>query len=919
MINKIINNKSKLLTENYFELQKHLESIYGNKTTILIEIGSFYEIYEAEIGTAKEIAKILNIAITKKNKSIPETNEKNPLLCGIPSLALDKHLEKLISENEWNIVLIKQKSLGANPERYLEKIISPGTKTEFLNDDYNFIACLYLEKNSDEIYYGGLTLIDVSIGNVLTYESYGTKEDVNYALDNFRSIISKYSVSELIVVSEDAIEFDIKTHFKTYKDVKKELNIAYQNELFKKSFKLESFLSPIEELNLELKPNVANSLSILLTFILEHNYHLAEHLNLPKIIDDKKYLYLGNNALEQLNIINTNVSLEKMINKGISAIGRRFIKEQLLNPLRDINILNDRFNKTIELLHNDVDYKSKLKKIYDIERIGRKIVTDKIIPSEIYNLYKTIKEIEDINKTLPDELKEDFDFSVLKNLEDIFKIEKMQFLTLNNISDSFIKEGVSKDLDKTMEQLNVIRAEFLDIAKKIKDDIESFKDIGYSETEGYYIELTKKRYESLNVTYDKKVLKNSIKIYPFDTDKIVSLEVKMINLTKEIFINEMEKIKDLDISKFSLFIGHLEFYLNNVELIKKYNYKIPELIDKEAFIDFKNIRHPIIERFEHNGVYISNDVCLGKFNPEYNEDIMQGENEVRGLMLYGLNSAGKTSLSKAIGIAIIMAQSGFPVAGDCRFSIFNNLFTRIKGEDDLEKGLSTFAVEMIEVKNILNRADDKTFVLGDEISHGTETTSGLSIVSATVLELIEKKSLFIFSTHLHQLRKIEEFNKESLIKDVHLSVIYNEIEDELIYDRRLKAGSGSSLYGLEFAKYLKLPNSFLKKAYEIRNKLAEDLNESELLVKNKRSKYNVNHIITCCEICKEPAEDVHHILEQQHSVNGFIGEIRKNHKYNLVNLCKKHHKEVHDGSLIIKGYIKTSKGIKLDAEHRKLV
>lgn len=917
MINEIINNKNKLLTENYFELQRHMNSIYGNKTTILIEIGSFYEIYESEVGTAKEIAKILNIAITKKNKNIEETTEKNPLLCGIPSLALDKHLEKLVNENEWNIVIIKQKGIGSNIERYLEKIISPGTKTEFLNDDYNFIASLFLEKNSDEIYYGGLSLLDVSIGNVLMYESYGTKEDVLYALDNFKSIISRYNVSELIITADEPLEFNFKTHFKEFKDVKKELNLTYQNELFKKAFKLESFLSPIEELDLELKPNIANSLSVLLTFILEHNYQLTENLQLPKTIDDEKYLYLGNNALEQLNIINTNISLEKIINKGVSAIGRRFIKEQLLNPLRDINILNDRFVKTTEMMDIEYDFKTRLRKIYDIERIGRKIITDKILPSEIYNLYHTIKEIQIINEELENtSIKENFDFVILENIDNVFEVEKMKFLTLNNIQEPFIKKGISKELDETNLKLESLKNQFVKIASSIKEDIKVFSDIGYSETEGYYIEVSKKKYEEITIEHDKKVLKNSVKIYPraFDIDKILSLQLKMVNITKLIFLKEMEKLKDFNISNFSLFIGHLEFYLNNCELIKKYNYKIPELREGESFIDFKNIRHPIIERFEHNGLYITNDVCLGKFNPEYNENIMQGEEEVRGLMLYGLNSAGKTSLSKALGIAIIMAQAGFPVAGDCKFSLFNNIFTRIKGEDDLEKGLSTFAVEMIEVKNILNRADDKTFILGDEISHGTETTSGLSIVSATVLELIEKRSLFIFSTHLHQLRKIKEFDEENKIKDVHLSVIYNELEDELIYDRKLKAGSGSSLYGLEFAKYLKLPTSFLKRAYEIRNKLAEDLSENELLVKNKRSKYNVNHIITVCEICGEPADDVHHINEQHKAVNGYIDDVKKNHKFNLVNLCKKHHQEVHDGKINIKGYIKTNKGFKLEVE-----
>lgn len=912
MINTIL-NKKQLLTETYFELQEHLESIYGDKTVVLMEIGSFYEVYEAKIGKAKEIAKTLNIAITKKNKSILTTDEKNPYLCGIPSISIDKYLQKLTEEN-WNIAIFKQKGTMPNIERYLERVITPGTKTEFITDEYNFIASLILEKNNEEVIYGGLSLIDVSIGKTLIYESYGTKEDIGYALDNFKTILSKYSVPELILVSDFEVEFPEKliVHRKTSKDIKKEENITYQNELFKRVFNLESFLSPIEELDIELKPNASVALSVLLTFILEHNYFLTENLLSPEIIDDGKYLYLGNNALEQLNIINSAVSLEKLINKGVSAIGRRYIKEQLLNPIRDLSVINDRFNKILDFVDFEtVGIKNKLRKTYDIERIYRKIKTGSVFPSDLYNLYQTAIEVSEINLMIKDfSAYKEFKFSILE-ISKFFDVEKMQFLTLSNISENFIKEGYSQELDKLVDLIKKKRESYLKIAKEF-DAYTDFKQIGYSESEGYYVEISKRKFLEGNFAFHKKELKNSVKLYPFD-DELVILETKMNGVIKESFSEIVSKIDFSEIESLAIYIGHLDFFINNAELIKKWNYKIPEIIEGDSFIDFKDIRHPIIERFEQNGVYITNDVVLGNsaLHEDYNDIVMQGEDVVNGLMLYGLNSAGKTSLSKAIGIAIVMGQAGFPVAGNCRFSIFNNLFTRIKGEDDLEKGLSTFAVEMIEVKNILNRADSKTFVLGDEISHGTETTSGLSIVSSTVLELVEKGSLFIFSTHLHQLRKIDEFNDCSSIKDVHLSVLYNEAEDELVYDRKLKSGSGSSLYGLEFAKFLKLPKSFLERAYKIRNKLAEDLEGVELLVQDKR-RYNKSHIVTVCEICGEKADDVHHISEQHLAVDGYVGDVRLNHKFNLVNLCKQHHIDVHDGKLFIKGYSKTSKGMKLD-------
>jgi DNA mismatch repair protein MutS len=292
--------------------------------------------------------------------------------------------------------------------------------------------------------------------------------------------------------------------------------------------------------------------------------------------------------------------------------------------------------------------------------------------------------------------------------------------------------------------------------------------------------------------------------------------------------------------------------------------------------------------------------------------------EINGVLLYGINSSGKSSLMKSIGIATLMAQSGFFVsAAVMKFSIFDSLFTRIVSKDNLAKGLSTFAVEMLELKNIFNRSTVRSLVLGDEISHGTETLSGVAIVASAIQKLAQTRCLFLFATHLHQLSTMQEITSLDNVVDLHLSVEYDEEQDKLIFNRVLQSGSGSSIYGLEFAKSLHMDSEFLDNANAIRKRLANDYDELELLVKKKKSKYNKELYVTKCIICGAVAEDVHHISQKSLADSaGFIGHFHKDNKHNLVPLCKEHHHQIHDGKLHVNGFIMTSKGLELQFEEQ---
>ncbi|MEJ2468902.1 MAG: DNA mismatch repair protein, partial [Campylobacterales bacterium] len=254
-----------------------------------------------------------------------------------------------------------------------------------------------------------------------------------------------------------------------------------------------------------------------------------------------------------------------------------------------------------------------------------------------------------------------------------------------------------------------------------------------------------------------------------------------------------------------------------------------------------------------------------------------------------------------------------------KFSLFESLFTRIVSRDNLQKGLSTFAVEMMELKNIFNRAGTRSLILGDEISHGTETLSGVAIVASAIMKLAKTRSIFLFATHLHQLSTMEEMRRLENVVDLHLSVEYDDAQDKLVFNRVLQPGSGSSVYGLEFARSLHMDAEFLDGANKIRKRLSNDFDELELLVKKRSSKYNKDLYVTTCVICGAKAEDVHHIAHQSSAnARGFIGHVPVNHRHNLIPLCREHHREIHEGKLQVKGFVMTSSGLELDVEEQLL-
>jgi len=970
---KILSQKGKLLSEIYFELQKYFEKKYGLNTLVFIEIGSFFEIYEVnnealKVGKAKEIAELLNIQLTRKNKSILENSIQNPLLAGVPTVSIERYLARLINAKKYTIVLVKQKGEVPNIKRYVSNIISPGTNFEYQTEsEESNIVSLNIDKNND-VYSVGYAAIDVTTGKTIVNEIHSHREDKTYALDELFNLLQTYNTAEVIIsIKSNDIErewlssyLELSQFHASYNE--KSCKIEYQNELFSKVYEINSFLSAIEFLDLERYPYTTEALAVLIEFIIEHDEAIIGKMNRPLFLGGGRYLYLGNNALEQLSVISkdkSEVTLLKLMDKTSTAFGKRLLKERLLSPLIDKNLLEERFDLSEKLMPLSDLFETHLKNIYDLERILRRIKLKKLHPVELtyidMSLDAILKLLGESKKSgvvfeekLISEVKEFQSY-----LKQTFNLDICAKFRIEQIVENLFKEGVYPLIDTLLERqkgeldkLESVRKhidKLFEKEKLSKSTTNSFSELKYLESEGYTINLTRNRFNLIEkelkssfITIDKKhyffkdfhykLLKSSVKInanlFEEITQNFESSQIKLISLVKERYSESLLSLENRFSHLFDeliRLIANIDVAISNAKCSKLMKLSRPHLIEKGSTFEAIELRHPIIEANEQRGIYVPNDIYLGgEIETKHNHITLSASDgkSVNGVLLYGINSSGKSSLMKSIGLSIILAQAGFFVpAKELTLGLYDKLFTRIVSGDNLYKGLSTFAIEMMELKNIFNRATKDSLVLGDEISQGTETQSGLAIVAGAILKLLELKSTFIFATHLHQLKNIEPLQNMDSLVFLHLGVKYSEENDTLIYNRKLQLGMGSSLYGLEFAKSLHIDEKFLKNAYNIRKKLMGKESELKSITKQKRTRYNSNLYVTQCALCEEMVEEVHHIQPQEMANDsGMIGYINKNHKYNLIPLCKRHHKMVHEGKVHISGFVMTSKGLKLHYE-----
>lgn len=1024
------------IVDEYIEFDKKYKQQYGNETVILMEVGDFFELYSVQnenenVGAnIQEISNILNIRVTSKNKSISNIDRKNPLMSGFPSYIVEKHIQTLV-ENNYTVVLVEQfenKSCKYYKQfdRKVSKIITPSTYFNYHcdnNNHCNYLMVCYWEtikKNNQECLSFGCTLVDITTGNTYFYECVDKDDSSTLSLEEAYRLSQMYNPTEIIHISFSSFEKKNQKkiisylHYNSSVKIIEKWNIdniykkiKYQEECIKKSYnKHLSYISPIDSLKLEMKPLAIISFCYMLQYVYEHDEKLVNNLFVPEEIEKNKHMSIEYNSIQQLNIKNQNEDkcLSKILNRCLTNFGKRKFWDWLINPIIDINIINNRYN-CIDFFIKDklyVDVRKHLKLLCDIQKYLRKISLEKIYPNEwitLINSFENINKIFEIIKSIETlEINKNISYSqeILEYIINILNIEECnKYSNLNEIKTNIFKPEINKELDI----LNSSIYDNFNYLCKISDFINNIlgdKDLcnlEFNDKHGYCFNITKKRWETfleklkqyykskeknydmsldltifeyknetnknqkVNITKTKRKISVSENIpicndIDFDFNSIITKQVSVsssnIRLTSpkidEIsnkIINEQQKIQKLSLIEYSKFLNQFfdKFESKYVDIIKcvseidiystnsinafEFSYNKPQLIENEnSFIIAKDIRHPIVERIQTSSRYVENDISLGIIPDNINV------NSSNGILLYGVNSSGKSTLMKSVGLNIIMAQAGMYVpCSSFIYSPYKHIFTRISGNDNIYKGMSSFTVEMTELKNILDRCNKNSLILGDELCSGTESISALSIVASGILDILSKNGNFIFATHLHELCDLELIKDAENLNKIQIYHIHveNDNNGNIIFNRKLTKGKGSSVYGLEICKYLKLPDDFLKNAEKIRKQL---MDVSTSLVEPKLSKYNSKLIVSSCGICGYIPNgniplDTHHIVYQQNQdTNGFVKinntQFHKNEEFNLIPLCKKCHDDEHNGNLSIKGYTETSSGRKILYEYKDL-
>jgi DNA mismatch repair protein MutS len=925
--------------KQYFDLLKEYKSKYGEMTFLLMQVGSFFEVYSKDEmdPNMQAFSKIGDLRVASKGEHY---------MAGFRDYVLDKYISKIVEESYTAVVYVQEEKKGVI-ERKLHGVYSPGTS--FLEEEKrlsNHFACVWIYKTSysPSLILFGISTLDIFTGKVDVFEYQELYYHNPTTYDNMERFFSIYQPVETVVIHN--VEKENMDSILQYMNLKqKKVSIFHEEDSVhgpqikrceSQRYQKEILQKYYPHLNKQLmidtlfeKMIAFQSLCFLLDYVSQHNPGLTHKLTDPTMEQLSETLVLANHSLKQLNIIDTEYkgpysSVHSMLNGCRTKIGKREFQSILLQPSRDKKKLQESYDLIEHCLTQNYDTHELLNQVCDIEKIIRKRILEKVTPREYFLFYSTCSLLQDYLVLDDEKWLSYLDAStVLKEIGELRK--KMDcylqlphaenIIELDEHCDFLIQPGIDSLLDESCRNKLDSSAKFKSICSYLntfylfyeKKCEEAFK-LHETDKSGVSLHITKRRMGVVHKHFPKEKTLTYYSSYTKKEETFVFhpslLEYSEYNAqTYRVSSQELNQLTH-DMTKTSdLFLCHLkrvykEFhaYMNvscefiirciqkidvmntNCENIRKYKYCKPVLQDgTTSFIKATKMRHALIEHLELRESYVANDVDLG--------------GETQGVLLFGTNAVGKTSYIKSIGICIVMAQAGMYVPCDTfEYCPYEYLFTRIIGNDNLFKGLSTFAVEMSELRVILQKSNQNSLILGDELCSGTEIDSALSIFVSGLVDIYQKKSSFIFATHFHTLQTFEELNDMPCLKMKHLTVQYNYEHKKLVYGRTLCDGPGESTYGLEVCKSLSLPESFLKRAYEIRNRQVD----TGSILLYKESKYNREKIRSICEFCKKKnGTEIHHLEYQKDSTLPNV-----HHVANLSSICEQCHVHIHALGLV---------------------
>ena len=779
---------------------------------MLFRCGDFYETYSTDAIVASEI---LGITLTKRANGKGKTIE----MAGFPHHALDTYLPKLIRAGK-RVAICDQledpKLTKKLVKRGITELVTPGVS---INDNVlnyrenNFLAAVHFGKGAC-----GVAFLDISTGEFLTAE--GPFDYVDKLLNNFAPKEVLFERGR-----RGMFEGNFGSKFFTFE---------LEDWVFTETTAREKLLKHFEVKNLKgfgvehLKNGIIASGAVLQYLILTQHTQIGHITSLARIEEDK-YVRLDKFTVRSLELMGSmndgGSSLLNVIDKTISPMGARLLKRWMVFPLKDVQPINERLN-VVEYFFRQPDFKELIEEqlhlIGDLERIISKVAVGRVSPREVVALKVALQAIEPIKEACMDADNASLNhiggqLDICRAIRDRFDKEINNDPPLLINKGGVIKSGVNAELDELRQIAYSGKDYLLKVQQRESEQtgIPSLK-IGYNNVFGYYIEVRNVHKDKVPQEWIRKqtlvnaerYITQELKEYE---EKILGAEDKILVLETQLYtelvqsLNEFISAIQIDANQ----IARLDCLLSFATAARENNYIRPVISDDEV-LEIRQGRHPVIEKQLPIGEkYIANDVMLDSSTQQI-------------IIITGPNMAGKSALLRQTALITLMAQIGsFVPAESAHIGLVDKIFTRVGASDNISVGESTFMVEMNEAADILNNLSSRSLVLFDELGRGTSTYDGISIAWAIVEYIHEHpraKARTLFATHYHELNEMEKSFKR--IKNYNVSV--KEVDNKVIFLRKLERGGSEHSFGIHVAKMAGMPKSIVKRADDILKQLETD-------------------------------------------------------------------------------------------------
>lgn len=808
-------------------LMKQYNQIKGKypDALLLFRVGDFYETFGAD---AIKAAGILGIVLTKRHNGSANEIE----LAGFPHHSLETYLPKLVRAGQ-RVAICDQledpKQTKTIVKRGVTELVTPGISYSDKVLDHksnNFLAAVHFAKKNT-----GISFLDVSTGEYLVAEG---------SIEYIDKLLQSFSPAEIVFQKKDKRLFEesFGTSHYTYPLEDWAFTFEFGNDILLKHFETKS----LKGFGIEGYESGVIAAGAVLHYLAETQHKKLRHVAAISRIEEERYVWLDRFTIRNLELIRSPhenaKTLIDVIDDTISPMGSRMLKRWVALPLKDIQPIEERLNVVTHFIENEVDaqlVKRNLEQVGDLERLISRAAVGRINPREVVQLSRALDAIKPIKSlctaSKDNALKKIGEQmnpcdTILERIKKQMVVDPPVALAKGNV----IAEGVNAELDELRKLKTSGKDSLLAIQQREAEatGISSLK-IAFNNVFGYYIEVRNAQKDKVPETWHRK--QTLVNAERYITEELKEYESKILGAEDKINVLESRLYNDLilalsdyivPIQLNANLIARLDCLLAFSRIAIKNNYTRPALDDSKA-LDIKLGRHPVIEKQLPLGdEYIANDVYL--------DDVTQ-----QIMMITGPNMSGKSALLRQTALIVLMAQIGCYVpAKHAKIGIVDKIFTRVGASDNISLGESTFMVEMNETASILNNVSDRSLILLDEIGRGTSTYDGISIAWAIAEYLHEIKDLkpkTLFATHYHELNDMAKQFKR--VKNYHVSV--KEINNKIIFMRKLVPGGSEHSFGIHVAKMAGMPPKLIRRA----NEMLTQLEKSHEQTGNGKPKVNM--------------------------------------------------------------------------------